>query len=431
MAIIEKPWIYYEGRSKRLNEVDLAHHLITKHNLHYVGSDFLDAFGDIETTKVEREVFKEIASEFPSPMTKITNVIKLLKGLAAYDVTASDEDALYTKDGCFRLGKRGLVADDLDTFTLLRFNQRRIEEHKDPEMWLAFLRGIFHEDDIKVLQEFLGYCLLPTTRSQEALVIIGKGGEGKSVIGRVIKHIWGNKAIMDKIQNLDEDRFLLSRLVNKLVFIDDDLDPKKLERTGIFKQLVTNGTEILVEDKYMAKKPAQIYTRFIMFGNSALQSLYDRSDGFFRRLKIIRCKPVKNREADMGFFNKLLPEMENIFNWCVDGLLRLNENNFCISETTGSAEEKADMKSESMNVFDFMESSAVEMHTNYATPTKRLFECYEQWCEDNGTTPVNIRSFVSFLRDHKDTFCLKYDKNLSGVNGKLVRGFKGVKVKYV
>ena len=39
------------------------------------------------------------------------------------------------------------------------------------------------------MQEFLGYCLLPTTKGQKMLMLIGKGGEGKSRIGLVRKEV--------------------------------------------------------------------------------------------------------------------------------------------------------------------------------------------------------------------------------------------------
>lgn len=41
------------------------------------------------------------------------------------------------------------------------------------------------------MQEFLGYCLLPTTKGQKMLMLIGKGGEGKSRIGLVMRSLLG------------------------------------------------------------------------------------------------------------------------------------------------------------------------------------------------------------------------------------------------
>lgn len=41
------------------------------------------------------------------------------------------------------------------------------------------------------MQEYLGYCLIPSTKGQKMLMLIGKGGEGKSRIGVVMNTIFG------------------------------------------------------------------------------------------------------------------------------------------------------------------------------------------------------------------------------------------------
>ena len=54
--------------------------------------------------------------------------------------------------------------------------------------WLM-KKQLLEADDIVCLQEFMGYCLIPSNRGQKMLLIIGKGGEGKSRIGRILKRI--------------------------------------------------------------------------------------------------------------------------------------------------------------------------------------------------------------------------------------------------
>ena len=45
-----------------------------------------------------------------------------------------------------------------------------------PKKWLQFLSELLQPGDIPTLQEFLGYCLLPTTKGQKMLMLIGKCG---------------------------------------------------------------------------------------------------------------------------------------------------------------------------------------------------------------------------------------------------------------
>ena len=54
-----------------------------------------------------------------------------------------------------------------------------------PDRWLTFLHELLDDADIPTLQEYLGYCLIPSTKGQKMMLIVGKGGEGKSRIGPV------------------------------------------------------------------------------------------------------------------------------------------------------------------------------------------------------------------------------------------------------
>src|SRR5699024_11459868 len=42
-----------------------------------------------------------------------------------------------------------------------------------PTRWLAFLDGLLYSEDIPTLQEFIGYCLIPSNKGQRMMVIKG------------------------------------------------------------------------------------------------------------------------------------------------------------------------------------------------------------------------------------------------------------------
>lgn len=52
------------------------------------------------------------------------------------------------------------------------------------------MEELLNPDDILTLQEYMGYMLLPTTKAQKMMLIIGKGGEGKSRIGLVLRELF-------------------------------------------------------------------------------------------------------------------------------------------------------------------------------------------------------------------------------------------------
>ena len=429
----EVKWLKKTDRGLILLEPVLASHVLDIFNTVSVNGLLLDTYGENITAEIEQYLLKEISQHFASPVTKVANVLKQVKILAIQKATDPETDTLYAANCSVKFNETGVVPFNApQSATLLRFQWNYVPNSPTPKKWLNFLYDLLPAKDVDILQEFMGYCLVPSTAAQEALIILGKGGEGKSVIGRVIQKLWGNKVLFDKIQNLDEDRFLFAQLVNRLVFVDDDLETKKLEKTGVFKQIVTNTNKVLVEDKYTSKFPVNIFTRFVLFGNNPVQALYDGSEGFFRRLKILRCKPVsKNRKTDRLFFEKNIePELEEIFNWCIKGLLRVFKNNFELTQSDTTMSEKEDLKSDSINIYDFLcDSDYLEyrLEKSYVSSTATLYEAYCDWCKANGTVPMALRSFSTFLKSNADDFSIEYSNHIKLFNGTSVRGFKGVK----
>ncbi len=77
-----------------------------------------------------------------------------------------------------------------------------------------------------------------------------------------------------------------------------------------------------------------MYARLLAFSNGDLQSLYDRSDGFFRRQIILTTKekdPCRKDDPDLA--EKSCLEVEGILLWAIVGLQRLVANDFRFSES--------------------------------------------------------------------------------------------------
>ena len=72
-----------------------------------------------------------------------------------------------------------------------------------PLRWLQFLSELLEEDDILTLQEYLGYCLIPSTKGQKMLMLIGRGGEGKSRIGLILNAMFHSAMNVGNIQKVE------------------------------------------------------------------------------------------------------------------------------------------------------------------------------------------------------------------------------------
>ncbi len=203
-----------------------------------------------------------------------------------------------------------------------------------PVIWLNFLDGLLYAEDIPTLQEFIGYCLIPSNKGQRMMVIKGNGGEGKSQIGAVLSTIFGTNMKDGSIGKISENRFARADLEHILLCVDDDMRMEALRQTNYVKSIVTAQGKMDLERKGKQSYQGWMFARLLAFSNGDLQALYDRSDGFYRRQLVLTTKekPV-DRADDPDLAEKMKAEAEGIFLWAFEGLQRLVANNFKFTES--------------------------------------------------------------------------------------------------
>lgn len=159
-----------------------------------------------------------------------------------------------------------------------------------------FLKYIFEslpEENIILIQEILGYLLIPETKAQKFFILKGTGGTGKSTLLSVIINLLGIKNVSHiPWQSLGE-RFNTGELFGKLVNIFADLPQTPIEDTGIFKSLTGEDTvkgEVKHKDIFYFKNKA----RLLFSCNELPENYTDRTNGFYRRFIII---PFNNKPS--------------------------------------------------------------------------------------------------------------------------------------
>ena len=190
--------------------------------------------------------------------------------------------------------------------------------------WLRFLSDLLYPEDIPTVQEFIGYCLIPSNKGQGMMVIKGNGGEGKSQIGVVLSRLFGCNMKDGSIGKISENRFARADLEHTLLCVDDDMRMEALRQTNYVKSIVTAQGQMDLERKGKQSYQGWMYARLLAFSNGDLQALYDRSDGFYRRQLILttKDKPL-SRVDDPDVAEKMAAEVEGILLWAFEGLQRL------------------------------------------------------------------------------------------------------------
>ena len=380
----------------------------------------------------DSEVLADIQRQLEGHLTKrlhrtAQDLLGALKSRCWMQEPPADPGRVYFRNGYYSL-EDGSFHPDLDGFTFYRVTVDFKPDAPTPVKWLSYISGLLDDEDILTFQEFCGYALIPTTRAQKMLFLIGNGGEGKSVAGAVLMAIFGQAATSGRMHDLEE-RFGMSGLEGKLLFIDDDLPTAKLRETANIKRIVTAQTPILVERKGRDAYPAQIYCRLMCFGNQLTDSLYDHSNGAFRRRLILTTKPRDPARVDNPQLAELIirDELPGVALWMLDGLKRLQANNWKFTVSEKQRQQEQQYKEDSFNLLAFLADREWVVFDAAASVTSReLFTAYCRWCMKNGEDALAQKTVLGYLKSNGQTLHISYSKHILSRDGVDSRGFWGI-----
>ncbi|MCL2462528.1 MAG: phage/plasmid primase, P4 family, partial [Defluviitaleaceae bacterium] len=262
--------------------------------------------------------------------------------------------------------------------------------------FMAFLHDVLPESEIGLLQEIFGYLIIPVNKAQKSFVLTGAANAGKSTILAVVQDIMLGSDNVSNVpwQSLSE-RFRPAELFGKLANIFADLPSKSIEDSNIFKAIT--GTDYITgERKHKDSFSFKPTARLLYSCNEIPRNYSDRSDGFYRRLIIIRfSKSVPEERQDPDLKDKLAAEADGILAWSLVGLKRLMANNYRFSETARTRAELNQYRLENNSVLSFIDECC-EVGENAVSHREEVFTAYQEYCRSNGLKPV---SNIKFNRD--------------------------------
>ena len=445
-------WIYLDKNDNpKVNEDIYITRFLECYPLKCTNGVFFDCSGEKKDGEILKLIQEDenlgIRNHVFSGLARVTsNIFNALKNSVYTNDIASDMQHIHFSNGILSADKDGL-------FDIWEKNRQEIyinnlsctynSNAKEPKKFLKFLENLLFDDDIITLQQWLGYLFLPTNDLQLSLYLQGEGGEGKSVIGNILKKLFGDRNFFSGgIEDFDNNRFATSELENKLFFLDDDVKNGALKNSGVFKTIISNSGKCYVEKKGMQRHSIDLHTRFLLFGNYPLLSLYDNSNGFYRRFHYIKVRPKdKNRNdilnIEQTFFEE---EKEGIVKWLVDGLNELIRNkwNLYISERSKEVSNELKFQNDTIRLFlnsANSEDSNIILGEKNRVPITTLYSTYCTFCNENGFETVNRNGFSTRIQSMQNEYNLHYSTNIPTCdkNGiyKRVRGFWGIGIKVI
>ena len=270
----------------------------------------------------------------------------------------------------------------------------------------------------RVLQELIGNCLSNETRAEKAFFFIGNGANGKSVLAKVIQALVGERNCSSTTLSELSKTFGLSQLLGSKVNIAAENNASAFS-SDVFKAVVS-GDRVEINRKYREAITVTLCTKLIMLFNELPQTT-DSTYGFFRKLMIVPFnRTFSDDEKDVRIFEKMEPEMSGIFHWALDGLKRLQENDFIFSKCE-ACDTALNNYQESINPVASFFNHNYKPDENQTIRKSEVYDFYERFCIDNSYSPVDRQKFWrgwrAYCSLHNINFKIKRIKGYEYIEG--------------
>lgn len=420
------PWF----EKNRVNETAFCDAFRKKYgDMVCINGIFYDENGVVERDKLLQRITQELSPYVTTRLAqKAKDLLSALRSFCYQETPQADPSRIHVKGGYVTLD--GVYHADR------YITQNRLDVEYDPAgqppaVFLDYVNALLEPEDVLTLQEFLGYCCIPTTKAQKMLFLIGSGGEGKSVLTQVLKGVFGTSMTSGSLHDLERNRFTLANLEGKLLFLDEDMGVSATKESQVQKRLVTANAPLSIERKGEQAVQAMLTCRLMAFGNVPFSTLYDHSEGAFRRRIILTTKPKQEgRRDDRDLPDKILQGKSGVFNWMLEGLSRLTSNGWEFTISQRARENLEETKQESFNLLGFLaDENAVRLGDLSCKITGvDLYDAYTAWCYANGEKPVSRKSVTSYLKQEQQRLGIQASNHVPDSQGGKVRGFAGIEI---
>jgi len=368
-------------------------------------------------------VYKELPIEFVQKLikaklgkkfciNKTNEIVHSMRVEAAIGNTEilNKSELLNLKNGLFNTDTFELLPHDSSIYSTIQFPINYNPKSICP-LWLSSLDNIFHNnpDNIEILQEFLGLCLIKETKYDKALFMLGEGRNGKSTILYIFQHVLGEVNTSSVSLEMLDNTHYVADLFGKLVNVSIETSAKASINDAKFKSIIS-GDMLHADRKYGQPFDFRPFSKLI-FALNNMPQVSDKTDAFFHRLLIIKFnKQFKEEEQDKDLKYKIVDnELDGIFLWMIKGLQRLKKRGF-FQITNDMKIETDEYRKENNNVLTFVEEECQLDNTN-SISKKSLYENYVMFCKNSGMKSLSKKKFGAQLIKHFGLEKEQYDSS--------------------
>lgn len=305
--------------------------------------------------------------------------------------------------------KNGLL--DLDTLEIKPHTPKyistaQIDVSYDPNAKAPniqkFIKDVVRPEDIPLIEEIFGWMLWPDYHVHKAVMMLGKGRNGKGTLLRLMTAFLGKENVSSvTLQALTADKFAGSDLFGKMANIGGDLPSRDLSDTATFRNL-TGGDYCRAQEKYL--KPFDFMnTAKMLFSANELPNTPDDTYAFFSRWIIIEFPntfDIQSGTADPNLDAKLQTpeELSGFLNIALAGLARLKANGWRFSYDKTVEDVEIMYKRNANPVYAFLMDECEESYEDYIVK-EELYQEYKKYAIKNNLRALSLTKFTQLLKD--------------------------------
>jgi P4 family phage/plasmid primase-like protien len=267
---------------------------------------------------------------------------------------------------------------------------------EEPKLWHKFLGQLFddRDQDVLLLQEFMGYVLAGDTWAHKGLMIVGPKRAGKGIIGHVLKHLLGASMVTSPALKKIGENFGLENMVDKrMCLISDARLSNRQDTMPVIEMLlrIIANDPVDVTRKNKGALTLELGVRVMMLANS-MPPLGDDSDAITSRFLILNLSESFFGREDMKLADKLEKELPGIALWAIEGYKRLIQRGK-FDEPKSSQDARAEWYTEQNPVAEFLDDCCV-VESGAMVEMRMLAVIYEIWrySRHQNVMPNNVLS---------------------------------------
>lgn len=351
---------------------------------------------------------------------------QIKRRIKVYEPSEFNQEALTLENGAFNYNTLKIEPRSPLHLSTIKSHVKYNPKAKAPVFQQSLREWFDDNDDIAFVQEWFGYVLSKEFKANVFLLVYSQGGEGKSTLFGLLEHIVGiPNTTAISLSNFNQS-FGLEPLLHKKLNLATESSNTEFSTDKL--KAITAGEKITVNRKGLKEIETVISAKMTFLLND-LPVIKDKSSGLKRRLLILpMTKPIPLHLQNKNLPQQLEKELSGILNWALDGLRRLDQNDYQFTTSKSMNAIKQKYFNEVSPMTDFIRNCLDINSNNSNILGNELIATFKSWSEMHNYNVTHLLSPIAFWREFRvemQNLGINYNKTKS--SGKTV--VKGIKFK--